>query len=172
MSVLSREEILKAIQAGEIRIDPFDIASLGPASYDLKLSNEFRSFKTDLGVIDVNNESDYTKITEKIVLGEGEQAYLLHPHQSCLAITEETITLSPSYCGLLEGRSRFARLGLFVHITASFMQPGISNRQVLEIYNASNTSMALHPGTKICQFVFLKMIGEAQYNGQFKAQTL
>jgi len=48
------------------------------------------------------------------------------------------------------------------------MNPGIDNRQVLEIYNASNHPLALHPGTKICQFIFLKMEGEAQYSGKFQ----
>jgi len=70
----------------------------------------------------------------------------------------------------LEGRSRFARLGLFVHITAGFMNPAISNRQVLEIYNASNHPLALWPGTKICQFIFLRMYGEAVYHGRFDHQ--
>jgi len=73
---------------------------------------------------------------------------------------------------LLEGRSRFARLGLFVHITAGFMNPGINNRQVLEIYNASNHPLRLWPGTKICQFVFLKMIGNATYSGIFQENAL
>jgi hypothetical protein len=64
-----------------------------------------------------------------VVLAEGEK-YLLLPGCACLGITEESINLSGNLCGLLEGRSRFARLGLFVHITAGFMNPGINNRQV------------------------------------------
>jgi len=48
------------------------------------------------------------------------------------------------------------------------MNPGINNRQVLEIYNASNHALALWPGTKICQFVFIKMEGEGTYNGLFQ----
>lgn len=90
---------------------------------------------------------DYKKVTELTTLKQGEHI-LLPPGQyanfiffhmfarTCLGITQEKICLSPEYCGLLEGRSRFARLGLFVHITAGFMQPGIENRQVLEIFNA------------------------------------
>lgn len=87
-------------------------------------------------------------------------SFLLLPGQAVLGITEENIQMSPNICGLLgtvsrwrspaasdgrltgdggllEGRSRFARLGLFVHITAGFIQPGVNNRQVLEIYNSS-----------------------------------
>lgn len=52
------------------------------------------------------------------------------------------------------------------------MNPGIENRQVLEIYNASNHPLALFPGTKVCQFVFIKMVGEAKYDGVFKTQEL
>lgn len=70
-----------------------------------------------------------------------------------------------------EGRSRFARLGLLVHITAGFMNPGINNRQVLEIFNASNQPLELIPGTKMCQFIFLKMAGEASYEGHFQTQN-
>ena len=106
-----------------------------------------------------------------MVLKQGEP-YLLLPGQACLGITEEKITLAPTLCGLLEGRSRFARLGLFVHITAGFMNPGISNRQVLEIYNASNHALALYPGTKVCQFIFLRMDGAASYKGKFNEQDL
>lgn len=124
-----------------------------------------------MGVIDITEKVDYKDVTEKIILKD-DKPYILSPHQTCLAITKETITLAPHICGLLEGRSRFARLGLFVHITAGFMNPGISNKQVLEIYNASNNPLALYPGTKICQFVFMKLDGKAQYKGKFENQSL
>ena len=87
-----------------------------------------------------------------------------------MGMTLEKITLPDNICGRLEGRSRFARLGLLVHITASFMQPGISNHQVLEMYNASPFPLAIHPGTKICQFVFEYTVGEGHYRGRFARQ--
>ena len=92
------------------------------------------------------------------------------PGESALARTVERITLPDDICGRLEGRSRFARLGLLVHITASFMHPGISNHQVLEMYNASPFPLAVHPGTRICQFVFEKTIGCRHYRGRFADQ--
>lgn len=73
----------------------------------------------------------------QVIVPDG-QYFTLNPGQCALAITHERVRLAPTLCGLLEGRSRFARLGIFVHITASFMQPGINNQQVLEIFNASN----------------------------------
>ena len=72
----------------------------------------------------------------------------------------------------IEGRSRFARLGLSVHITASFINPGVDNQTVLEIFNASSLTLALHPGTKVCQMIFMTMKGEAEYSGIFQGQAL
>ncbi|KAF2072883.1 hypothetical protein CYY_005807 [Polysphondylium violaceum] len=171
MSVLSRDEILKAIEAKDIEITPFIPENVGCASVDLTLSNEFRVFTKEQKTLEVSEETNYKDITHKFELKEGE-TFTLEPGQTCLGITEETIHLSPKYCGLLEGRSRFARLGLFVHITAGFMNPGIQNRQVLEIFNASSNKLVLKPGTKICQFVFIGLKGESVYQGRFKDQSL
>eukprot|EP01121_Diplochlamys_sp_Union-15-3_P012396 TRINITY_DN3706_c0_g1_i1.p1 TRINITY_DN3706_c0_g1~~TRINITY_DN3706_c0_g1_i1.p1 ORF type:complete len:140 (-),score=13.81 TRINITY_DN3706_c0_g1_i1:240-659(-) len=106
MSVLGREKILEAIEAGEIKITPFKKENVGCASIDLTLSNQFRYYKPGLGPLAVKDDTNYKDITEKFALKEGE-CYLLLPGQACLGITEETIHLSPRICGLLEGRSRF-----------------------------------------------------------------
>ena len=87
-----------------------------------------------------------------------------------LGITVESVSLPEDVCGWLEGRSRFARMGLAVHVTASFMQPGISNRQVLEISNLSPHPLELHAGTSICQFIFQRCEGSARYQGRFASQ--
>eukprot|EP01118_Nematostelium_gracile_P016154 TRINITY_DN6628_c0_g1_i1.p1 TRINITY_DN6628_c0_g1~~TRINITY_DN6628_c0_g1_i1.p1 ORF type:complete len:172 (+),score=45.47 TRINITY_DN6628_c0_g1_i1:119-634(+) len=171
MSVLSQEKIFEAIEKGLIEITPYDKNAVNCASIDLTLSNEFRFFQPGLSVIPVTEETNYQDITTKITLKQGE-SYLLLPGQACLGITEERVKLAPEICGLLEGRSRFARLGLFVHITAGFMNPGINNRQVLEIYNASNNALQLWPGTKICQFIFMKLDGQGTYQGRFQKNDL
>lgn len=124
MAVLARSEILTALEDGSIKIEPKPLlAEVGPASVDLTLSNEFRFYKPGLSVIPINEATDYKSITEKVVIDEEKQQYyLLLPGQACLGITKERIQLSQGLCGLLEGRSRFARMGLFVHITAGFMK--------------------------------------------------
>eukprot|EP01104_Vermistella_antarctica_P000733 TRINITY_DN10853_c0_g1_i1.p1 TRINITY_DN10853_c0_g1~~TRINITY_DN10853_c0_g1_i1.p1 ORF type:complete len:176 (+),score=26.43 TRINITY_DN10853_c0_g1_i1:167-694(+) len=171
-AVLAHSEIVKGIENGDIIITPpLEDSSIGCASVDLRLSHEFRFYKPGLKTLRVTEDVDYREITERVDLKEGE-TFLLLPKTACLGITTESVALSPKLCGLLEGRSRFARLGLFVHITAGFMNPGISNRQVLEIYNASNHPLELVPGTRICQFVFMRMDGEAKYSGKFKNQEL
>eukprot|EP01105_Mastigella_eilhardi_P005152 TRINITY_DN16931_c0_g1_i1.p1 TRINITY_DN16931_c0_g1~~TRINITY_DN16931_c0_g1_i1.p1 ORF type:complete len:173 (-),score=32.41 TRINITY_DN16931_c0_g1_i1:57-575(-) len=172
MAVLCRDEILKALRNKEIVITPeVDQKFIGPASMDLSLGNEFRYFQTGPAVVPVQEDTDYKDITEKVFIEDG-HCFVLLPGQSCLGITRETVKLSPRICGLLEGRSRFARLGLFVHITASFINPGIENQQVLEIYNSSNHALELYPGTKICQFVFMPTKGEATYTGQYRDNQL
>lgn len=167
MSILTHDEILKEIQAGNIVIDPFDPARIGPASVDLHLGDEFRVFKKVHGIIEVTPDSGYQDITERIRV---EDRLLLMPQETVLGITREKITLAPHICGWLEGRSRFSRLGLLVHISASFMQPGIENKQCLEISNFSPMPLALYPGTPICQFIFQHTIGEARYQGKFRNQ--
>lgn len=170
MSILTREEILKEIQAGNIQIQPFEERFIGPASIDLRLGRTFRVFKALRKTVIISNDTDYRDLSAKIELDQGEHL-LLMPGETVLGVTEEKITLSPGICGWLEGRSRFARIGLLVHISASFMQPGISNNQVLEMSNFGPNPLELLPGTVICQFIFQKTIGMATYYGTFKNQS-
>ncbi len=167
MSILTHDEILKEIAAGNIEIDPYSADCVGPASVDLHLGNEFRVFRKVHDIVHVNLETDYEEITDRIIVDD---RLLLMPQETVLAITMEKITLAPHLCGWLEGRSRFARLGLLVHISASFMQPGIENKQCLEISNFSPTPMALYPGIPVCQFIFQRTIGAAKYQGKFRNQ--
>eukprot|EP00698_Gefionella_okellyi_P011931 TRINITY_DN3185_c0_g1_i3.p1 TRINITY_DN3185_c0_g1~~TRINITY_DN3185_c0_g1_i3.p1 ORF type:complete len:176 (+),score=35.50 TRINITY_DN3185_c0_g1_i3:69-596(+) len=170
--ILAKDQIKAALASGEIVVSPLEESQIGVASIDLTLANEFRYYTAGpQRVIEVDENTDYKTITEKVTLKDGE-TFMLLPGQSCLGITSENVKLSPGICALLEGRSRFARLGLFVHITAGFIQPGINNQQVLEIYNASLNALALKPGTRVCQMVFMRMAGEAQYQGKYNQQTL
>ena len=167
MSILTRDEILKEIRAGNITITPFDESKIGPGSIDLHLGEDFRIFKKVHDIIDVDDNINYEEMTELIHAPAG---IILMPGETILGITNEVIQLAPNICGWLEGRSRFARLGLLVHISASFMQPGINNQQVLEMTNFSPMPLRIHPGTAICQFIFQKTLGEAVYEGRFKNQ--
>ena len=167
MSILTHDEILKEISSGGIVIDPFHPECVGPASVDLHLGNEFRVFRKVHDVVRVTADANYEEITERILV---QDRLLLMPQETVLGITVEKLTLAPYLCGWLEGRSRFSRLGLLVHISASFMQPGIENKQCLEISNFSPTPMALYPDTPICQFIFQRTLGEAKYQGKFRNQ--
>jgi len=168
MSILTRDEILKAIEAGDIVIDPYEPTSIGPGSVDLRLSPHFKVFKKPRKVVVIDDGVDYREFTETVTAPDG---ILLMPGESVLGWTLEKITIADHLCGWLEGRSTFARLGLMVHISASFMQPGLDNHQCLEMTNFSPNPMSIMPGTRICQFVFEQTIGRAHYHGKFRDQT-
>jgi dCTP deaminase len=171
MSILTRDEILKRIRAGQIRIEPFAEVQVGPASIDLHLGNDFRVFKEIRHPFDVTEHADLDKITEQIHIPDHDSLMLL-PGKTCLGITVEHIKLPPNVCGWLQGRSRFARLGLVIHATASFIQPGIDNRQVLEITNNGQVPLNMIPKVAICQLILQECVGQATYSGRFRAQTL
>lgn len=164
--ILTKNEILKEIKKGRIKIKPFSKDQVGPASIDLHLDDKFRVFKK-WKTAPVAEDTDYKKFTRLVkvdkykILGSGE---------FILGLTKEKITLPDNICGWLTGRSRFARLGLSIHITASFIQPGINNKQVLEIKNVSQIPLILYPGTKVCQIILMKTAGKSKYRGRFMKQ--
>jgi dCTP deaminase len=170
MAVLGRGAILEAIEQGAITITPFDPELVGPASVDLTLAPSFRVFRKVHAVIEVSEHTDYRQLTDKILVPDGGHI-LIMPGETVLGITRERLRLGPGLCGWLEGRSRFARLGLMVHISAPFMGPGIDSQQVLEMSNFGPAPLAVHSGTAICQFVFQKLEGTESYAGRFAGQT-
>ena len=175
-AILSGELIKNEITNGNITIEPCDFSRIGPASYELTLSNEFRTYLTswerkglDGSDIIIDENTDYKDHTKKVLVDD----FMDVPSKtSILGITEEKITLPPNICGLLNGRSRFARMGIFIHITAFFINPGGSNRLVLEIFNSSPYTLRLKPGTKIAQLIFVNMIGDGEYKGKYQNQVL
>ncbi|HYB98968.1 MAG TPA: dCTP deaminase [Candidatus Limnocylindrales bacterium] len=165
--VLSRDSLLAEIKAGTVTIDPFDEQYLGPASYDLHLGSEIRVLNRFIKSVDVTEDSDYVRFSKVEALVA---PYELAPGQTILGITRERISLSPQLCGWLEGRSRFARLGLMIHITAGFVAPGVSNRQVLEISNVAPYALRIHAGVRIAQLIVQRVEGAAVYKGRFAQQ--
>lgn len=169
MAILAHDEIIRRVRAGEISIDPFDERFVGPASVDLHLSTQFRVFRRVRDIFHVTEDAAYEDVSEVIEVG-ADDYFVLMPGETCHGLTRERITLPPNLCGWLQGRSRFARLGLMVHITAAFIQPGIDNHQALEINNAGPMPLALRPGTRLCQFMFETCEGEGHYQGRYRSQ--
>jgi len=165
--VLAKPEILKQVRNGRIRIEPYDEQAIGPASIDLTLDNKLRVFNTDQHITQA--DIDYRTLTDLVDIGEG---YLLKPGELVLGITREKITLPDDLCGWLNSRSRFARIGLMSHIAAPFLAPGISNKQILEIYNAGRNKIWLRAGMRICHVVLQQCLGAAVYSGAWKDQEL
>ena len=172
--ILTRNEILKAVQTGDIVIDPFEESALDAASYDMTLYHQIRVFIEGLNEIDLiemaQDAGTLLNIT-RIIDVPAESYYLLKPGELVLGMTLEKLTLPSNIAGSLEGRSRFARMGLMVHVTASFLQPGINNtRQVFEIFNASRNAIKLRSGVRIAQVIFERCEGNAIYAGGYANQ--
>ncbi len=167
MSVLTRQAILEELESGRLKIEPFALDQLGAASIDLTLGGEIRVIEAGDGPIDLREDTDYRDHTR---LSSLDQPYVLEPGCTIHGITRERIHLPRNLSGFLEGRSRFARLGLMVHVTSAFVQPGVANRQVLEMSNVSNRSLRIHAGVRLCQLVLMRTEGEALYAGRFADQ--
>jgi dCTP deaminase len=134
---------------------------------DLTLGDEIRTINAGGPPIEILEETDYREHTRVHRLSE---PFLLVPGSTIHGITREQIGLPPNLCGFLEGRSSFARLGLMVHVTSAFVQPGVRNRQVLEMSNVSSEPLLIHPGVRVCQLVLMRTEGEARYAGRFSDQ--
>jgi dCTP deaminase len=167
MSVLTRDVILRELDSGRIRIDPLDRSQIGVASIDLTLGHQIREIKSSDDAIRVEDETDYRDHTSVRTL---DAPYRLEPGVTIHGITAEHVSLPDDLCGFLEGRSRFARLGLMIHVTSAYVQPGVSNRQVLEMSNVSSRALEIVAGVRICQLVLMRTEGRAVYAGRFKNQ--
>jgi dCTP deaminase len=167
MPVLTREAIAAELSAGRLKIEPLEPDQLGAASIDLTLGDEIRVIEAGDGPIDVESGADYRDHTRVEPLVE---PYVLAPGSTIHGITREHISLPSDLCGFLEGRSRFARLGLMIHVTSAFVQPGVANRQVLEMSNVSARPLRIHAGVRVCQIVLMRTEGESRYEGRFADQ--
>ena len=165
--VLTHEAILRELAAGRLEIDPLADGQVGPASIDLHLGDEIRVMDGGGSEVAVTDDTDYRSITR---LRSLDRPYVLGPGETILGITRERVRLPPDVAGWLEGRSRYARLGLMIHVTAGFIAPGVNSRQVLEMSNVAKHPLTIHAGVRLCQIVLQRCDGEAVYAGRFARQ--
>lgn len=168
MTVLTRDAIFAELSAGRVRISPFHRDQVGAASIDLTLGDEIRVMDRGSDPIDVVGDEDFRDHTQVRPLV---RPFVLVPGSTIHGITRERIALPGNLCGFLEGRSRFARLGLMIHVTSAFVQPGVDNRQVLEMSNVSDRPLRIHAGVRLCQIVLMRTEGVSLYSGRFADQT-
>lgn len=153
--ILSDRSLQEEIAAGRIKVDPLGAGCLQPSSIDLHLDNLFRVFRNhSIRVIDVKLAQE--ELTELVEVAEGE-ALILHPGEFVLGSTLEYIGVPEDLVARLEGKSSLGRLGLLIHSTAGFVDPGFSGHLTLELSNVANLPITLYPGMKIGQISFLKM---------------
>jgi len=155
MSVLSDRDIRASLQAGRVRIDPYDPTCLQPSSVDLHLDREFRVFRNNrYPYIDVRQSQP--DLTELVAIGD-EEPFILHPGEFVLGQTLEWVELPDDLVARLEGKSSLGRLGLLIHSTAGYVDPGWKGNLTLELSNVANLPIALYFGMKIGQISFFRM---------------
>lgn len=149
--ILSDKDIRKMLSEGAMRITPFDESQIGPASVDLTLGDEWYFFKDEYSrkIVDLK-ETGFGEAFEM----KKAKSITLKPGELCLGKTVERLTLPDNVMGKLEGRSRYARMGIIIHTTSALVQPGSDNRQVLEIVNLAPFPIKLHAGMRLSQVVF------------------
>lgn len=153
--ILSDRTIREEIEAGRIVIDPFDDAAVQPSSVDLRVDRYFRVFRNHSSrVIDVKeNQESLTELVE----APGGDPLILHPGEFVLGSTLERVALPDDIVGRLEGKSSLGRLGLLIHTTAGFVDPGFDGYLTLEFSNVANLPITVYPEMKIGQISFLRM---------------
>ena len=144
--ILSDGTIRRLVGEGRLRIDPWDPEMVQPASVDLKLGSSFRVFHNHrIQVIDLADPP--TDLTEQVTVDNGD-SFVIHPNEFVLGRTEEWVELPDDVVGRIEGKSSLGRLGLIVHATAGFVDPGFQGTLTLEITNFNSVPIVLRTGLR------------------------
>lgn len=175
--LLSNVEIREAVASGELTLDPLDLdgGSLQPASVDLRLSANIRIQRSEAIsgiVVDPENLDVMDLLGRYTDSADISGGWDFKPGEFVLGNTVETVGLPLHLAGRVEGRSRLARLGVGVHVTAPKIDPGFHNSITLEIYNLGPWTLRLTAGMKICSLLLerLGMPAEHGYAGMFQGR--
>ena len=153
--ILSDRSIREELALGRIVVEPQCEGCIQPSSVDLHVDRFFRVFRNhSQRVIDV--KEDQEELAELVEVRE-DDALILHPGEFVLGATAERIALPDDLVGRLEGKSSLGRLGLLIHSTAGFVDPGFDGYLTLELSNVANLPITVYPGMKIGQISFLRM---------------
>ena len=153
--VLSDRTIARLLDEGRILIDPYDESLLQPSSVDVRVDRFFRVFhNARYPFIDVREpQEDLTELVEI----DDERPFILHPGEFVLGSTLERIVLPDDLVARLEGKSSLGRLGLLIHSTAGFIDPGWDGHVTLELSNVANLPITIYHGMKIGQISCMEL---------------
>lgn len=153
--ILSDRTLREEIAAGRIVLDPFEPANVQPSSIDLRVDRYFRVFRNHTSrVIDVKQNQE--NLTELVEIAE-DDCFILHPGEFVLGSTAERLSVPDDLVARIEGKSSLGRLGLLIHSTAGFIDPGFDGHITLELSNVASLPITIYPGMKIGQVSFVRM---------------
>lgn len=172
--ILSDRDIRRAIQEGRVKIDsdqPEMFMHIHASSMDMRLGNTFKLYEhSKFSVLDPKRPESFQGNMRTITIPEGE-AFIVQPGEFVLGVTMEKITVPDDLVVRVEGRSSLGRLGIIVHSTAGFVDPGFSGTITLEISNLNRLPVALYPGMRVCQLAFEMMTSPAETPYHLKAHS-
>ena len=154
-SVLSDATIRELIDSGRIVIDPWDPSMIQPASVDIRLGNSFRVFHNHR-IQSIDLADPPRDLTERVEVPD-DGTFVIHPGEFVLGRTHELVEIPDDIVSRIEGKSSLGRLGLVVHATAGFVDPGFKGTLTLEIANFNSVPIVLRPGLPICQLSFMAL---------------
>lgn len=158
--VLSDRTIREQIQQKRIVIEPLAEDSIQPASVDLHLDRHILVFRNNrVPYIDIRSNSE--RLTELVTIGD-DDPFMLHPGEFVLGSTLEHVEVPDDLVARLEGKSSLGRIGLLIHSTAGYVDPGWQGNLTLELSNVSNLPITLYHRMKIGQISFLKLTTPAE----------
>jgi dCTP deaminase len=175
--VLSDRTIREEIDRGRIVIEPLSSDCIQPASVDLHLDKKLLTFKSQRypAYIDVRRNLDH--LNELVELEE-DNAFFLNPGELVLVSTLESITLPDDIVGRLEGKSSLSRIGLVIHSTAGYVDPGWQGHLTIQLSNVAKLPITLYYRMKIGQISFLRLTspvdrlyGTAELGSKYQGQT-
>lgn len=163
--ILSDRDIKAAIASGKVKIEATQgelFAHIHASSMDLRLGNVFKVYEhSKYALLDPKNPKTFAQNMRIITVPDNE-AFIVQPGEFILGVTREKITVPDDLVVRVEGRSSLGRLGIIVHSTAGFVDPGFSGTITLEISNLNRLPVALYPGMRICQLAFEIMSSPAE----------
>ena len=158
--VLSDRSIRRLLAEGRIGLEPYDESLIQPSSVDVRVDRYFRVFRNSrYPYIDVKQEQE--GLTELVSI-DGDQPFILHPGEFVLGSTLERVTLPDDLVARLEGKSSLGRLGLLIHSTAGFIDPGWDGHVTLELSNVANLPITIYYEMKIGQLSFMQLSEAAE----------
>lgn len=153
--IFSDRSIREAIEIGSIQIDPYEPSFVQPSSIDLRVGSAFRVF-VNHRYSEIDPRSPQQDLTQLVEVDDAEP-FMLHPGEFVLGSTLERVKLGEDIVARLEGKSSLGRLGLLIHSTAGFIDPGFEGHITLELSNVATLPIAIYPGMKIGQVSFYQM---------------
>ncbi len=136
---------------------PFEMdKQVQPCSIDLRLDNKFYKFKDDVYEFDISDIENIKNYFSYFEIRENEKI-TLQPNEVLFGQIYEQLRIPTDCSGMIEGRSRFARLGLSVHATGGFINPEFEGAMPLQIINNNKIPITIYPYINICQLILIKL---------------